>query len=76
MFHLIKNIIWIVGFVVIVAFILNYFGYEINKNYFEERKEDCKSKVKDCQSELIHQGLDNAKCDFNCIDPKLIIKEK
>jgi len=76
MFHLLKNIIWIVGFIVIVAFVLNYFGYEINKNYFQERKNDCKDKVSECKSELLHQGIDNAQCDFNCINPKLIIREK
>lgn len=76
MFHLIKNIIWIVGFVVITGFALNYFGYEINRNYFQERKSDCREKLKECREGLIHQGLDNAQCDFKCIDPKLIIKEK
>lgn len=76
MIHLIKNIIWIVGFVVVAGFVLEYFGYEINKNYFEERKSDCQERLKNCQSELIHQGIDNAKCDFDCINPKMIIKKK
>ena len=76
MFHLIKNIIWIVGFIVVSVFALDYFGYEINKNYFEERKSDCTQRVRDCQSELFHQGIDNVECDFKCIDPKLIIRKK
>ncbi|MDD3497881.1 MAG: hypothetical protein PHH24_00035 [Candidatus Moranbacteria bacterium] len=76
MFGLIKSIIWIVGFVVVAGFVLDYFGYEINKNYFQERKADCQEKVKECQNELLHQGIDNAQCDLNCIDPKLIIKKK
>lgn len=76
MIHLIKNIIWVVGFIVVTAFILNYFGYEINKNYFKERKDDCQKRLSDCKSELVHQGLDNAKCNFNCINPKLIIRKK
>ena len=76
MFHLIKNLIWLVGFIVVSTFILNYFGYELNTHYFEERKEDCQNKVKECQKELLHQGIDNAKCSLNCLDPKLIIKEK
>lgn len=76
MFGLIKSIIWIVGFVVVVGFVLDYFGYEINKNYFQEKKADCQEKVKECQNELLHQGIDNAQCDLNCIDPKLIIREK
>jgi hypothetical protein len=76
MFHLIKNIVWVVGFIIVAGFIFDYFGYEINKNYFNERKGDCAKRVKECQSELLHQGIDNAQCNFNCIDPKLIIKKK
>jgi len=76
MFHLLKFIIWIVGFVVVAAFALEYFGYEINRNYFDESKTECQKKLKECQNELIHQGIDNAQCDFNCVDPKLIIKKK
>jgi len=76
MFHLLKHIIWVIGFIVVTAFVLNYLGYEINKNYFQERKSDCREKLKKCQEELLRQGLDNAKCNFNCIDPKLILKKK
>ena len=76
MFHLIRHIIWLIGFIVVACFVLNYFGYELNRNYFQERKADCAEKVRQCQSELIHQGLDNAKCNFNCLDPKLIINKK
>lgn len=76
MFHLLRSVIWIVGFVAVSAFVLNYFGYEINKNYFQERKSDCQEKLKQCQSNLLHQGLDNAQCSINCIDPRLIIKKK
>jgi len=69
-------IIWLVGLIVVVGFVMNYFGYEFNRNYFQERKSDCQNKLKECQSELLHQGMDNAQCDFNCLDPKLIIREK
>lgn len=76
MFKLLKLIIWIVGLVVVTGFVLNYFGYAINTKYFSERKTDCQQKLEDCQGELIHQGIDNAECDFNCLNPKLIIKKK
>jgi len=76
MFHLLKFIIWIVGFFVVAAFALDYFGYEINRHYFDESKTECQKKLKECQNELLHQGLDNAQCNFNCVDPKLIIKKK
>lgn len=76
MFHLLKNIIWIVGFVVVAGFVLNYFDYEINTRYFQEKKGDCQEKLKDCQNKLLNEGLGNAKCDLDCIDPKLIIKKR
>jgi hypothetical protein len=71
-----KSIIWVAGVVVITLFLLNYFGYEVNRNYFNESKEKCRQKLEDCKKELIHQGLDNAQCDFNCVNPKLVIKKK
>ena len=76
MFHLFKFIIWIVGFVVVSGFVLEYFGYELNRNYFNEQKDGCQEKLKECQGELIHQGIDNAECDFNCVDPNSIIIKK
>ena len=62
--------------IVVSAFALDYFGYEINRNYFNESKDECHKRLKECQSELLHQGIDNARCNFNCVDPKLIIKKK
>lgn len=76
MFKLIKFIIWIVGLAVVTVFVLNYFGYEVNRNYFAERKADCQELLNKCAKEYIEQGTKNAKCDFNCVDPKLIIKKK
>ncbi len=76
MFKLLKLIIWIAGIIVVTILVLNYFGYEINKNYFNESKEKCLQRLEECKKELVHQGLDNAKCDFQCVNPKLIIKKK
>jgi len=76
MFSLIKSIIWLVGFVVISLFVLDYFGYEINRNYFNESKKKCLEELKQCQQEYIRQGIDNARCNFNCVDPKLILNTK
>jgi hypothetical protein len=76
MIGLIKLIIWICGFAVVAYFVLGYFGYEVNKDYFSASKAKCEEKVKECGSDVVHQGTDNAKCDFNCIDPKIIIKKK
>lgn len=76
MFSLIKFIIWIVGLVVVTLFVLNYFGYEVNRNYFNESKAKCQEKAEQCAKELVEQGTKNAQCDFNCVNPKLIIKKK
>lgn len=76
MFGLIKLIIWVIGFVVVASFALDYFGYEFNQNYFTERKSECQQNLTNCRNELLHQGVDNANCDFNCVDPKLIINKK
>jgi hypothetical protein len=76
MFKILKFLIWLVGLVVVTYFILNYFGYTYNRNYFNESKVKCQQKLADCKKEIIHQGVDNAKCNFDCVDPKLIIKKK
>lgn len=76
MFSIIKSIIWIVGILVVAHFVLGYFGYEANLNYFAESKVSCQQRIKDCTDNVIHQGIDNAKCDMVCVDPKLIIKKK
>ena len=75
MFTLIKILIWIVGLAVITLFILDYFGYEVNRSYFDESKEECLERLKECKDEYITQGTENAECDFNCVDPRLIIKK-
>ena len=76
MFHLIKYAVLLVGLVTIAYFFLPRFGYEVNLNYFTESKEECQNKLNECGKDLVRQGTDNAQCDFNCIDPKLIIKKK
>ncbi len=76
MFHLIKFIIWLAGIAVIAYFALPYFGYKMNTNYFNESKGECQQRLSDCSKNLVEQGTKNAKCDFNCIDPKLIIKKQ
>lgn len=76
MFGLLKTIVWIVGVIVVASFVLNYFGYEINLNYFKESKAACQAEIKQCGENVLKQGTDNAKCDFQCVNPKLIIKKK
>ena len=76
MFHLLKFIIWLAGIIIVGVFVLKYFGYEVNMNYFNERKEACQERLNQCTKNLIEQGTKNVKCDINCIDPELIIKKQ
>lgn len=76
MFSLIKSIIWIAGILTVAYFVMGYFGYEVNKNYFIMSKAKCQEQLKECTDKLIHEGTDNARCDFNCTNPSLIIKKK
>jgi hypothetical protein len=76
MISLIKFIIWTAGALVVAYFVLNYFGYEVNKDYFSDSRKACQERLKECTEKVIRQGIDNAECDFQCVDPKLIIKKK
>lgn len=76
MFHLLKLIIWVAGIAVVAYFALPYIGYEVNMNYFTESKTACQERLNECTKNLVEQGTKNATCDFNCIDPKLIIKKQ
>jgi hypothetical protein len=76
MISLIKLIIWIVGVLTVTYFALDYFGYEVNRDYFSESKEKCQERLKECSNDVFHEGIDNAQCSFNCVDPKILIKKK
>ncbi len=76
MFHLIKLLLLLAGLAAAAYFFLPYFGYEININYFTDSKDACQTRLNQCTKEYLEQGTKNAKCDFNCVDPKLIINKK
>lgn len=76
MFHIIKFLVWIIGIIAIAYLILPYFDYELNLNYFKDSKTECQKRLDDCAKDLVKQGTENAKCDFKCVDPKLIINKK
>ncbi len=76
-FGLLKMIVWMAGIVTVAYFVLPYAGYEINLNYWSERKVACQEKLKECQKDLIKNGIEGAKenCNIQCVDPKLLIKK-
>ncbi len=76
MFSLIKAIFWIIIILFGVYFVAGFLGYHVNTQYFSYSQKQCENKLKSCSSNLIHKGIDNAQCDFQCVDPKLIIKKK
>jgi len=77
-FGLLKLIIWIAGVIVIASFALPYFGYAINTNYWDESRTVCREKLRQCQKDLVSTGIQGVKekCDWKCVDLKLIIKKQ
>ena len=77
-FSLLKLIIWLAGVGVIAYFMLPYFDYELNWNYWNERKVVCQEALKQCRQDIFKNGWNGAKetCNWQCIDPKLIIKKQ
>lgn len=77
MFALIKLVIWVTGAAVVGYFVLQHFGYEVNWNYWDERKAVCQEKITQCRQDLIKKGIDGAKehCNFQCVDPSLLIRK-
>lgn len=78
MFSLIRLIIWVTGLAVVTYFVMGYFGYTINLEYFKANKENCQKELLQCQKDLIQSGVEGAKekCHLECLDPKLIIKNE
>ena len=76
MFDIIKSIVWVAVILVGAYYALGFFGYEVNRDYFTYSKKQCEEKLKSCGENLIRKGTEGAECDFNCVDPKLIIKKK
>ncbi len=78
MFTLIRFAIWLVGFVVVSYFVLGYFGYQINVEYFRESRDACQQELLQCQKDLLKSGVEGAKekCHIECIDTGLIIKHE
>ena len=78
MFSLIRLIIWLAGVGVVTHFVLGYFGYKINLEYFQANKDTCQQELLQCQKDLVKGGVEGAKenCHIECIDPSLLIKKQ
>lgn len=76
MFSFLKSLIWLAGLVVVSYFVLGFFGYEFNLDYFKETRSECEKRLQDCGKELVKEGTNNAQCDFKCVDPQIIIRKK
>jgi len=74
-FGLLKLIVWMAGVITVAYFALPYVGYQINLNYFQERKAVCQEKLDQCQKDLIKNGIEGVKenCNIQCVDPSLLI---
>lgn len=78
LFLLLRFVIWLAGLVVVVYFVLNFFGYTINQDYFLDNKAACQEALLHCQKDLVRTGVEGAKetCSLNCLDPKILIQKK
>ncbi len=78
MFTLIRFAIWLVGLAVVTYFVMGYFGYQVNLEYFQASKEACQQELLQCQKDLVKTGVEGVreKCHIECIDPALIIKRE
>lgn len=76
MISLIKLLFLIIIIATAAYFVMPIFGYELNLNYFTESRDTCQQRLNDCTKQYIEQGTKNAKCEVNCVDPSLIIKQK
>ena len=77
MFTILRFVIWLCGVAVVAYFVLGYFGYEVNMEYFRASRSTCQRELMQCQKELVKTGVEGAreKCHIECIDPDLIIKK-
>lgn len=78
MFTIIRFAIWLTGLAVVSYFVMGYFGYRVNLDYFAASKESCQQELLQCQKDLVKTGVEGAreKCHIECIDPTLIIKHE
>ena len=78
MFLLLRLAIFVAGVATLTHFGLRYFGYDINWNYWDERKADCREKLEQCRKDVVMTGIDGARetCEWDCVDPKILIKKQ
>lgn len=76
MFHIFRFIIWFVGTIVVVSFLLNFFHYEIDWKYVKESQQRCFGIAIECQKTIEKEGAKNAKCPIACLEFKKLVKKK
>ncbi len=81
LWFLIRTVIWIAGFIVVASYILNYFGYQPNWDYLEERSSSCQEALNRCKNDLLEKSKRDdveairSTCHIDCISPKLFIQK-
>lgn len=76
-FFFVKSVVWLLGIATLAYFALPTLGYEVNLNYWQERKAVCQEQFESCQRELVKSGIEGAKekCDWKCVDTKSLIQK-
>lgn len=76
MFLLLKTAIWITGALVVGNFLLQFAHYEVNWKYVAESRERCFHTLNECQSTVIREGTNNAKCELSCFEIGNLIQQQ
>jgi len=78
MFSLLRLAIWIAGIITVATFVLGYFGYEPNLDYWNAQKEHCAAMLSDCRGTFVRKGADGVveRCQWDCVDPGLLIRKR
>lgn len=77
MFALLKFVIWLVGSLVVLTFLLNFFGYRFDWHYLGDRRAACTTQLSACAQNLLYGGTKPEACKLTCMETeKLLIKTK
>lgn len=67
MFRLLSGLIWIVGSIIVVTFLINFaFGYEINLTLLDQSRQSCWNAVVGCKDDFFKHGISSDKCQLQC----------
>jgi hypothetical protein len=76
---MLKIIKWIIVLAVlffVVRYVMNFFNYDFNREFFLYSQKRCENNLKACLDKFAGKADENSMCNFKCVNPSLIIKKK